>query len=1261
MPAHQPAATRPPRGRPGEIVEADLAGIGEWCLAATPASPAATPIATLKAAGTRGAAVANPAGTVVVQAGAAKEKASAKPSTRARRQDRGNAGRPVGVPPAYMDRYTALSALSSAEVKAMLQKADLPVQGNHRTLVVRLVQHLADQPAVAATVPPIPPGEHLEKETKHVQPLAEPRGKDELQRNDADPTRDVEVEKLEAVDAGDQLPDPIAEPSAAEASAALGDAVAGVEGAPGICVLPLSPDEARTLLQDDSKWLRHFESVTQATLELSLSSCAGNSTSEEEGPPPRLCVASPNGQEACEGIYCAAETALANGQPLWKKEDSQHWLYFGANGMWFVGGVREKNKDFVCSSGYLRFGHAHKGAWPDALEGVWQRSDGSKWVEDPAILVSASARMGRPRPGLHICLADLAGSPLHRFNGQLGRILGQSGAAGLWRVRLADGCEDDFSAANMVQRDVSHSEAWLRGGSAQAKAQWQCLVSALQGRREPIDGNTTQVKGATVLSLPSKAAEYLDDRKLKELMHEKQVIVVWGQREWSGDASSGNDKVADTMPPSCVRVGQILQALVGAAEESYAVEVREVLADNMVEIKVCSSDKVELACLDKLRVLRTAEVHLIIHGSPMARCAAALHVMAIVEKAIPGSFPDVVIRQLIVACGDQTPSQCGCTILQGTTAKEAKDQGDELVLKHHARVVAASGAVLESVGSRVCILGNSEQRQVATELLHLVRKASEQGEIPGVPAELESSCTRLLVPEGAAEAAAIIAQKHEQAANVCCLWIQPPSGSEVAATVKDAVVAAGNAVLALYEGAWCSATVVEMAADSSTAVIQWDYDGSRATVQAAEVKRSEEPKAKRQRQQLLQTAWTLAIFGAVRARKAMALRVMASAEKHCPGLWTKDINDAVSALRALGEDASVGVEARRTRGRDVEPLLHAAATKPGLVAVRRAAAAAGCCMQVVGDVVFLLGSAEERACGLEYLRWILAETPEDTAAENTAAGPTAGGRRRQAVEYTNAEGDRVAFKRSKGPRGETLDFYVNDERRVHSLTRLTAEGRSLHLSGTACKDWSPSLRIVVPTGQEAAAEQVVELFKGCQMVGVDRANRDDVCVLDSTWGQVAPLQPKFKDVELKTRTLVLRAHDASGCGGDEQERKAREPSAHEELHICGRCSEARAKAVQEIRALLAPAEAGGPPNKKHKPAEQATPLLPDPKKEIEKLVRWPKDYGEWQEVQSIVWAGHPKLAPGWFRMWSRSKQREYYVRSADYQATFDISQATAGA
>mmetsp|Transcript_83439 Transcript_83439/g.202332 ORF Transcript_83439/g.202332 Transcript_83439/m.202332 type:complete len:786 (+) Transcript_83439:684-3041(+) len=55
----------------------------------------------------------------------------------------------------------------------------------------------------------------------------------------------------------------------------------------------------------------------------------------------------------------------------------------------------------------------------------------------------------------------------------------------------------------------------------------------------------------------------------------------------------------------------------------------------------------------------------------------------------------------------------------------------------------------------------------------------------------------------------------------------------------------------------------------------------------------------------------------------------------------------------------------------------------------------------------------------------------------------------------------------------------------------------------------------------------------------------------------------------------------------------------------------------------------------------------------------PTDIESWAQVQELIFQGHPPLPPGWIRVWSRSQDREYYVRTVDLYSVFDIGSVLA--
>merc|ERR1712216_761772 len=61
-------------------------------------------------------------------------------------------------------------------------------------------------------------------------------------------------------------------------------------------------------------------------------------------------------------------------------------------------------------------------------------------------------------------------------------------------------------------------------------------------------------------------------------------------------------------------------------------------------------------------------------------------------------------------------------------------------------------------------------------------------------------------------------------------------------------------------------------------------------------------------------------------------------------------------------------------------------------------------------------------------------------------------------------------------------------------------------------------------------------------------------------------------------------------------------------------------------------------------------------KEVLDTMPWPASITEWGKLQRKIWAGHPPLANGWIRVWSKSKDSEYYLRLRDMKTTFMIDE-----
>uniref|UniRef100_A0A7S1ATL4 Tudor domain-containing protein n=1 Tax=Noctiluca scintillans TaxID=2966 RepID=A0A7S1ATL4_NOCSC len=178
----------------------------------------------------------------------------------------------------------------------------------------------------------------------------------------------------------------------------------------------------------------------------------------------------------------------------------------------------------------------------------------------------------------------------------------------------------------------------------------------------------------------------------------------------------------------------------------------------------------------------------------------------------------------------------------------------------------------------------------------------------------------------------------------------------------------------------------------------------------------------------------------------------------------------------------------------------------------------------------------------------------------------------------------------------------------------------------------------------------------------DADMRDDITTmliqeLQATW-----MRPdRLRSVEHETETIIF-FDDGGGSALEQGSRR---------LLICGwsdphRCT-AKAKledigsSASATTAKFAPEHSSG---KRHLETSEST-AEPDAKRsntdqsnprEALKTIAWPTTINQWGQLQKKIWFGHPKLQNGWIRCWSRSQDREYYLRLKDMKTTFELNE-----
>lgn len=359
-----------------------------------------------------------------------------------------------------------------------------------------------------------------------------------------------------------------------------------------------------------------------------------------------------------------------------------------------------------------------------------------------------------------------------------------------------------------------------------------------------------------------------------------------------------------------------------------------------------------------------------------------------------------------------------------------------------------------------------------------------------------------------------------------------------------------------------------------------------------------------QRRQWLSSASTLAVLGPPRQRYRACLRVLAASEACCKGLWTANLDLAVAEV-GQGDSAAAGVEAQGG------PWLQAAADagRVSEQSVQRASNASNCCLELLMPVgVLIMGAPPDRARAVDYFRWLLNEGDADISFERSV--------RADVTEIVTTQQRSHWLERSQ------LRSIEKDTKTVVILE---------HAENDEKTDWEPSARAEVhvcgcdPILRARAVGQVEGLLQSlgpeCEQVAADSSS----------------------DLRRTSATDALKLLQEERQRIQELEKKLKE-------------------AEQDRQRLQEQASAPSKPRETpQKTAKQAAPTgkPSDPAAEIQKLKAWPKDNQAWLKLQGTIWANHPKLAPNWIRVWSKSKSSEYYVRLTDGKTSKNFADAKA--
>lgn len=84
-----------------------------------------------------------------------------------------------------------------------------------------------------------------------------------------------------------------------------------------------------------------------------------------------------------------------NGEPLWKHQSEEFWLFSTPGGRWAIGGQDVMEDGFVRSSGWIFQERSHHGKFPDRVPGAWWQWDGTAFKPNPDIAVVPSWRVAK--------------------------------------------------------------------------------------------------------------------------------------------------------------------------------------------------------------------------------------------------------------------------------------------------------------------------------------------------------------------------------------------------------------------------------------------------------------------------------------------------------------------------------------------------------------------------------------------------------------------------------------------------------------------------------------------------------------------------------------------------------------------------------------------------------------------------------------------------------------------------------------------------
>jgi len=285
------------------------------------------------------------------------------------------------------------------------------------------------------------------------------------------------------------------------------------------------------------------------------------------------------------------------------------------------------------------------------------------------------------------------------------------------------------------------------------------------------------------------------------------------------------------------------------------------------------------------------------------------------------------------------------------------------------KIIKVSGCDLELIGKSVFIVGTSEERERAVQLVDEVQKKSFlSGFLKGFD---DSACTRMMLPLPAYNSLdkdKKIGEIEDETMTMSFPYM--PAGKASSSSEKP-VLAEGAVIEGEVKGVWREATILDIYKDDSddddgdiVVKLKWTSDEKEALLPAGRLRAKLDGAAAAARKSLEVPYGqrVLLIYGEEADRKRAELKLMANVEAAYPGTYSKESDDRPMVVKKeVTEDEAWKSDAARKQ---------------------RAGNAAGCHIETIGEALYLVGSKAACNKGLTLVPALIKDTPDGVVGDN---------------------------------------------------------------------------------------------------------------------------------------------------------------------------------------------------------------------------------------------------------------------------------------